>query len=122
MSERSEKQPRPGASHAPTGTHTATPGKQTLVEQAYATIQQRTAGDALTGEQTDQVHAAAARGVATPAQPLPHADVIQRAFGRHDVSRIKAHVGPEAAASAGAMAAEAYANGDHVVLGRTDLS
>jgi Domain of unknown function (DUF4157) len=123
MSDRAEKQPRPGASRGPASAHTATPGKQTLVEQEDAAIQRRAAGNAPGGEQADEVHAAAARGVATPAQPLPHAGSIQRAFGRHDVSRIQAHVGGEAAASAGAMGAEAYATGDHVVLGHSsDLS
>ncbi|HEX8109909.1 MAG TPA: DUF4157 domain-containing protein [Kofleriaceae bacterium] len=63
------------------------------------------------------VHAAAARGTATPATRLPYADQIQRVFGRHDISGIEAHVGPDAAASAHAMGARAYATGDHVVLG-----
>jgi hypothetical protein len=44
--------------------------------------------------------------------------MIQRAFGRHDVSSIRAHTGPEAAASAQAMGADAFASGDHVILGR----
>lgn len=64
-----------------------------------------------------QLHAAAAFGVATPASRLPFADRIQRAFGRHDISSIRAHVGADAAASAEAMGAAAYATGDHVVLG-----
>lgn len=69
-----------------------------------------------------QVHAAAAHGTATPATPLPYADQIQRAFGRHDISGIQAHTGPAAAASARAMGAAAYATGNHVVLGGgTDL-
>ncbi len=73
-------------------------------------------------EDPAQVHAAAARGTATPAMELPYADRIQRAFGRHDISGIKAHVGGDAAASARTMGAEAYATGDHVVLGGgTDL-
>jgi hypothetical protein len=44
--------------------------------------------------------------------------MIQRAFGRHDLSSVQAHTGPEADASAQAMGAEAYATGDHIVLGR----
>ncbi|HEX3477729.1 MAG TPA: DUF4157 domain-containing protein [Kofleriaceae bacterium] len=68
-------------------------------------------------EDPAHVHAAAARGTATPATRLPHADQIQRAFGRHDISGIQAHVGTAAAASASAMGARAYATGDHVVLG-----
>src|ERR1700733_11726600 len=46
-----------------------------------------------------QVHASAQRGIATPASPLPHADRLQRLFGRHDISKIQAHTGDAAAAS-----------------------
>jgi len=68
------------------------------------------------------VHAAAAQGTAPPASPLPHGESIQRLFGRHDVSRVQAHTGPDAARSARVMGADAYASGNHVVLGdRTDL-
>lgn len=42
---------------------------------------------------------------------------IQQLFGRHDISSVQAHTGPEAAASAQAMGAQAYATGDRVVLG-----
>ena len=105
----------------------AAPGKRALTDgmvlQRRASspepeVQQRASG--AHGE--TEVHAAAARGVATAASPLPHGDTIQRLFGRHDVSGVQAHTGEDAAASAGAMGAEAYATGDHVVLGdRTDL-
>jgi hypothetical protein len=64
-----------------------------------------------------QIHAAAARGSATPASRLPYADRIQRAFGRHDISGIQAHVGEAAADSAREIGARAYAVADHVVLG-----
>lgn len=68
------------------------------------------------------IHAAAARGIATPWSALPHAAAIQRSFGRHDVSSIQAHVGDAAAAAAAEMRADAYTMGNHVVLGRrTDL-
>jgi hypothetical protein len=63
------------------------------------------------------VHAVAARGTATSATKLPHFDRIQRAFGRHDVSSVKAHTGADAAASTREMGARAYATNDHVVLG-----
>ena len=65
------------------------------------------------------VHAAAAQGIATPAQALPFADQVQRSFGDHDVSSIQAHVGMDAAASAQHMGARAYATGHHVVFGGT---
>jgi hypothetical protein len=87
------------------------PGKQTLV----AAVQQRAAASGR-GEAT--VHAAAARGLATSSSALPHAETIQRSFGRHDISSVQAHTGPEAAASARDMGADAYATGDHVVLGK----
>lgn len=68
------------------------------------------------------VHAAAARGVATSWSALPHAGLIQRSFGRHAISSVRAHVGDAAAASAAEMGADAYATGNHVVLGKgTDL-
>jgi hypothetical protein len=94
-----------------------TPGKQILVDQTEAPVQRHASGAAPEAA----VHAAAARGTATPASPLPFGDTIQRAFGRHDVSSVQAHTGPEAAQSAQAMGAEAYATRDHVVLAKADL-
>jgi len=68
------------------------------------------------------VHAVAAQGIATPSSRLPHIDAIQRSFGSHDISSVQAHTGAEAAASARAMNADAYATGNHIVLGgRSDL-
>ena len=93
----------------------ATPGKQT----AIAALQRAAGGEVAGGEAT--VRSAAARGVETAASPLPHLDTIQRAFGRHDISGIQAHVGADAAGSARAMGADAYATGNHVVLGTADL-
>jgi hypothetical protein len=99
-------------------------GKHTLVETIPdaapgATIQRRGQDAAA---DPSAVHQAAARGVATPARPLPFADLIQRCFGRHDISAVQAHTGGEATESARAMGADAYATGSHVVLGdRADL-
>ena len=97
------------------------PGKRTLVEQEFAAIQRRggaPAPGAPGGPAGDAgVQAAAAHGTATPSSTLPHIDTIQRSFGRHDVSGVQAHTGPAAAASARDMGAEAYASGNHVVLG-----
>ena len=64
----------------------------------------------------DHVHEAAHRGVTGAGSALPHGDAIQRAFGRHDVSSVKAHVGGEAATASRAIGAEAYATGDHVAF------
>jgi hypothetical protein len=92
-------------------------GKQTLVEQISAHVQARAAAEHVKPDE-GRVHTAAAQGVATPSTSLPFGDTIQRAFGRHDLSSVQAHTGPDAAASAQAMGAEAYATGDHIVLGR----
>jgi len=68
------------------------------------------------------VHAAATRAVASPGGPLPYASTIQRAFGHHDISKVVAHTGDAAVESTRAIGADAFATGDHVVLGRgTDL-
>jgi hypothetical protein len=103
---------RPGtqdvAHHTPES-HAA-PGKQSLVEQ----VQRLAGAGAASGP---SVQDAATAGVATPASAVPHAETIQRAFGRHDVSGVQAHTGPEAGASAQAMGAQAYATGNHIVLG-----
>ena len=111
--------PGPGPSPAATS-----PGKRTLVDQIVvppAPVQQRASAEAAPHDPAS-VHAAAAHGVATPSSRLPHAEMVQRLFGRHDVSQVQAHTGPEAATSARAMGAQAYATGNHVVLGdRADL-
>lgn len=77
--------------------------------------------DAATGSSAS-VHAAAEAGVQSQGTALPHADKIQAAFGRHDISGIQAHVGGDAAAASQAMGAEAYATGNHVAFaGQPDL-
>ncbi|PIE20171.1 MAG: hypothetical protein CSA66_01205 [Proteobacteria bacterium] len=63
------------------------------------------------------VHAAAAKGIAGGGGPMPHLDKIQRSFGRHDVSGVQAHTGPQAQAAAHRIGAEAYATGNHVAFG-----
>ncbi len=87
---------------------------QTRPQSAAAPIQ--------AAEDPAAIHAAAARGVATPGGRLPFADRIQASFGKHDVSQLQAHMGAAAGASALAMNASAYATGDHLVFaGAPDL-
>jgi hypothetical protein len=50
---------------------------------------------------------------------LPYLEVIQRSFGEHDVSQVKAHTDSQAAAGAGAMGAEAFTAGEHVAFAGT---
>jgi len=84
-----------------------------ILDREEGAIQKKSAGDSVS---RDQVHAAAAEGLASPTTTLPHADKIQASFGAdHDVSKIKAHVGGSTAAE---MGANAYAKGNHVVFDR----
>jgi len=80
-------------------------------------LQLRTTGDAAGAPDATAIHATAQRGIATSPSPLPHGETLQRLFGHHDVSAVQAHTGADAAASAQAMGAQAYATGNHVVLG-----
>ena len=63
-----------------------------------------------------RVQETAAAGVAGGGSALPHAEAIQRSFGRHDVGGVQAHVGGRAASAAGAIGAEAYTTGSHVAF------
>src|SRR5262245_61837822 len=40
----------------------------------------------------EEIHAAAREGTRGPGGPLPHREAIQRSFGSHDVSHVKAHI------------------------------
>jgi hypothetical protein len=94
-------------------------GPRRTIHDLFPGVQRKSAG---AEPDTAAIHASAQRGVATATSPLPHAGTIQRLFGRHDISGIQAHAGPDAMASAREMEAEAYATGNHVVLGAgTDL-
>ncbi len=73
------------------------------------------------GDPFEVAHVAAA-GVAGASSPLPHHDVIQRSFGAHDVSGVRAQVGGVGGEAAAAIGATAYATGDRVAFdGAPDL-
>lgn len=59
-------------------------------------------------------HAVAARGVVRAGGALPHAERIQAAFGRHDVSGVRAQVGGDAEPASEEIGALAYTIGDRV--------
>lgn len=60
--------------------------------------------------------AAAERGAASGGSRLMHGGEIQRAFGRHDVTGLVAHVGPDASAAARSIGARGFAAGRHLVF------
>ncbi|MBP6843774.1 MAG: DUF4157 domain-containing protein [Kofleriaceae bacterium] len=64
----------------------------------------------------EDVHRAAAAGVSGAATALPHGARIQAAFGHHDVSGVRAHVGGEAADASEIIGARAFAFGDAVAF------
>jgi hypothetical protein len=63
--------------------------------------------------------AIAAQGMQGSGEQLPHGAAIQRAFGDHDVSSVRAHVGGPAADASRALGASAYAQGDSVAFAST---
>lgn len=63
------------------------------------------------------LHSVAAEGIRGTAGRLPHLDTIQPAFGRHDVSGVRAYTGAAAEEATTRMGARAYATGDAVALG-----
>ena len=78
-------------------------GPLPVQRKASADADERAGGDA---------SAVAQRGVAGASSELPYATQIQRSFGRHDVSGVRAQVGGPAAQSARELGAVAYATGD----------
>jgi hypothetical protein len=63
--------------------------------------------------------ATARRGIDGPGQRLPFHDEIQRAFGSHDISGIRAHVGGPASDASRELGAHAYTHGDDVAFAST---
>lgn len=66
-----------------------------------------------------RVHALAEHGTSGTANAIPFLDQIQRSFGSHDVSGIKAHNDGAAADAARGMGATAFATGDRVAFAGT---
>ncbi len=63
------------------------------------------------------MHTHAAEGTSGSGGAMPHLSAIQRSFGSHDVSGIRAHTDARAADSAAAIGASAYATGNDVAFG-----
>lgn len=104
------------------------PGKSTLIERAapggrngpykgrsgfgrFITEQKEPAGS------EDAARRIATEGSAGANAPLPQLDKIQRSFGRHDVSHVRAAQDGTAGEATEALGAEAFAFGDRVAFG-----
>ncbi|HEX8106787.1 MAG TPA: DUF4157 domain-containing protein, partial [Kofleriaceae bacterium] len=99
----------------PTST-AGTPGKRTLTEAIAPPAPGRSPSPDVARA---RVQLAADAGTQGSGGALPYRDAIQRSFGRHDVSQIRAHSGADAEAAAGAIGAAAFATGHHVVFAGT---
>lgn len=74
---------------------------------------------AATGARGAAAHEIAARGVSDAGGHLGFLDRIQASFGPHDVSDVRAHVGPGATAASERLGATAYTFGNHVAFAGT---
>ena len=62
------------------------------------------------------IRAAVRDGTRGAGGPLPYREAIQRSFGRHDISRVRAHADEAAAAAATRVKAGAFTIGEHVAF------
>ena len=117
----------PGAVRAAWGVDDSSraPGRTSLVTaeiqssrsaQPHAGVLQARAREGLVDEDPGELRRLARRAVAGSGARLPFFDLLQRAFGRHDLSSIEATTGGDAATAARAMGAEAFAFGERVVF------
>jgi hypothetical protein len=86
---------------------------RTASESPPSPVQQK--GSAFQNK-VERAHEAAAHGTRGPSGALPFIEEIQKSFGGHDVSHVKAHTDSQAAAGARAMGAEAFTTGEHVAF------
>ncbi|MBL9014734.1 MAG: DUF4157 domain-containing protein [Myxococcales bacterium] len=63
-----------------------------------------------------EAHRVASHGVSGGGAALPHLDTIQRSFGKHDVTGVRAHVGGAATEASNALGANGYASGNSVAF------
>jgi hypothetical protein len=116
MRDRRRGEGDPGTTHA--ASSGLAPGKRSLTAPLAAPVQRKATGAAPAADAATTAEA----GVRDGGSALPHGDVIQRAFGHHDVSRVSAHTGGAAAAACDDLGAQAYATGSHVAFrGAPDL-
>jgi hypothetical protein len=87
-----------------------TSGAPSLRQQSLAEAGERRNGAPADAQQKAQA------GVASSGQALPYQDTIQKAFGKHDVSNVRAHIGGVASDAADALDANAYTTGNNIAF------
>jgi LysM repeat protein len=92
------------------------PGRVSRVQRRASRAAPRAADAPAAVSEGEAVRTEAAAGVQDAGGALPHAAAIQTAFGHHDVSTVRAHVGGAAAEASAAIGADAYATGDSVAF------
>jgi hypothetical protein len=65
------------------------------------------------------IRVSATKGTSSGGGRMPYGDRIQTAFGKHDISGIRAYQGPQVTEACREMRAAAYAHGEHVGFGHT---
>jgi|GEM_PF-3018477 len=116
-----QRRARDGAARPTTETRTEAgePWREAVAGLTYDQAVQRLAPVQGQGDGDGaEVHAAAAHGTSGGGGALPHLAAIQRSFGVHDVSGVRAHVGGKAGEACASMGAQAYASGGAVAFGR----
>jgi hypothetical protein len=116
-SSQSRSTPSPSTTPPIRGGGTNAQLKASLLGHDYSTQVQMLTPDGGTPGGAPSVHQAAAHGISGGGGKLPDADSIQKSFGGYDISNVQAHMSGPAAEASRAMGADAYATGNHVVLG-----
>ena len=65
---------------------------------------------------SEHIHEIADRGLRGPGRKYPYREQIQTSFGRHDISDVTAHTGPEAREANSLAGSKAYHKGRHVAF------
>lgn len=86
---------------------------------SWAALQRKRSGAA---SEPHTIQQAALAGVQGSGGTMPHYDKLQQAFGKHDLSQVKAFTGEHAAAAAVSIGASAYTVGNRVAFGVSEPS
>src|SRR5581483_7547018 len=108
---RSSSGAAPGPAHAALAFHSPAPLRGGNQRAGYFTTPASTSP-------SESARSVAARGTRGTGSTLPHLSEVQAAFGRHDVSATRAHVGGEATDAARSLGADAFATGGDIAFRR----